>query len=1086
MTRIGQTFSRYKILSSLGVGGMGEVYLAEDTLLRRKAALKFLADDLRGDNDHLERFLREARAASSLNHPNICTIYEINNSDSAPFIAMEYIEGETVADMVRRRRRTVRQTLDIAIQVVEAMADAHANGIIHRDLKPANIIINPRGHVKILDFGLAKRLEAEGENSGQFLTQAGVILGTASYMSPEQARGLEVDPRTDIWSIGVCIYEMLTRMQPFTGETSSDTLAAVLTRDPKPPSHFYREIPAELDSIVMKAIRRPLDERYRSADVLASDLRSLRDRLTAGGQFSSAAETEREADDETLAFDSATTEFALPKLTDDAARPNNLSQSFHPIIGREREIDEIIEMLRGDDVRLVTLTGIGGTGKTSLAQTVARNALPHFANGVFFIELASVSRPELVVATIAQPLGVKDEGGKPIIEQLKEKIGDGEMLLVLDNFEQVVEAAPQIAELLESCSGLKILVTSRLLLRLRHENEFVVQPLTAPEEAPGVSFEEISDNPSVRLFTERAKSAKPSFRLTDENARDVAAICARLEGLPLAIELAAARIRILSPAEILAKLANRLTLLTGGPRDLPERQQTMSAAVEWSYDLLTDDEKALFRRLAVFAGGFRLAAAQFIATGREADSLSNKALNTVTSLVDHSLLLQKDLPNGESRFRILEVVRDFALAKLSEAGEDAPVRKEHTAYYVLLAEEAEPFIQAAQSAEWLDRLEEEHDNIRAAMAWALENDTPLAFRLAAAVRNFWILHSHLSEGYSWLKAALEADEEPPISLRFKLMNGLGLAARFRGDYETARHAYEKGYAAGIEAGDKKGTAIAGRGLGLVAMQQGDFEASRIYFESGLAISRELDDKFGIAITLSFLGDVCRTENEYAAAQPLYQESVELFREIDNKSALCDALNNLGAAYAAVGDTEKSEPAFREALETARTLGNKITISHSIDGFAALAASRGSDEHAVMLAGAAESVRESIGYKIEPAERAFRERYLDPVRSRFPKDKFDESTAVGKAMTIDAAIDEALDTAAQPGPPSNQTTAKPEPPAREVHSTVEPNNTPTAAQRALFTQELKSSPPNTISPVVLIIAVILLLAGISFLGYRFLF
>ena len=1071
---------------------MGEVYLAEDTLLRRKAALKFLADDLRSDSDHLERFLREARAASALNHPNICTIYEISDSGPAPFIAMEYIEGETVAEMIRHRRLNIRQTLDIAIQVANAMADAHENGIIHRDLKPANIIVNARGHVKILDFGLAKRFQTGSNNvSGQFLTQAGVVLGTASYMSPEQARGLDVDSRTDVWSVGVCIYEMLTRRQPFTGETSTDTLAAVLTCDPEPPSHFYPGIPADLDRIVLRSISKSVNERFRSMEALAAGLRDVRDKLVLDRRTDQGHVSGNSADDQTLAFDSATTEFALPKLTGDElesghARPNNLSMAYRPIIGRESEITEILRLLRREDIRLVTLTGIGGTGKTRLAQTIARNSLPDFTGGVFFVELAAVTRPDLVIATIAQPLGVKDEGGKPISDQLKERIGDEQMLLVLDNFEQVVDAAPQVAELLSACNGLKILVTSRLLLRVQAENEFIVPPLPAPAEVAESTFEDIENNASVRLFVERARAAKPHFQLTGDNAGDVAAICSRLEGLPLAIELAAARIRILSPGEILAKLANRLTLLTGGPRDLPERQQTMSAAVEWSYDLLTDHEKELFRRLAVFVGGFRLGAAQFIATGRgpDEDSLSNQALNSVTSLVDHSLLLQRDLPGGESRFRMLEVVRDFALRQLIAAGEEGAIRKEHAAHFVLLAEEAEPYIQAAQSAEWLDRLEEEHDNIRAAIIWALENDMSMAFRMAAAVRNFWILHSHLSEGYGWLKATLEADEEPPLSLRFKLMNGLGLAARFRGDYETAHRAYERGYAAGIEAGDKKGTAIAGRGLGLVAMQQGDFAASRIFFESGLAISRELDDKFGIAITLSFLGDVSRTENDYAAAQPLYRESVELFREIDNKSALCDALNNLGAAYAAVGDAEKAERAFREALETARKLGNKITISLSIDGFAALAASRNDNDHAAMLAGAAESVRDSIGYKIEPAERAFRERYLDPVRTGLSKDKFDECTAVGRAMTIDAAIEEALASASQPELPSNQT-AESEPATREVHSTVEPNNTPTAAQRALFTAEIESSLPKTSSPVVLIIAVILLLAGMGFIAYRYL-
>lgn len=1010
MTKVGENFSQYRIISAIGVGGMGEVFLAEDSRLGRKTALKFLAAKFCSERDHLSRFIREARAASALNHPNICTIYEINEDGEYPFIAMEYIEGETLADVIGRRRRNARQALDIAVQITGALAEAHAKGIIHRDIKPANIIISPRGHAKILDFGLAKIVVPDVEvNSKQFLTQAGIILGTASYMSPEQSRGLVVDARTDIWSFGVCLYEMLTGKQLFSGETVSDTIAAILTRDPMPPSNYFADVPVELERIVLKTLRKDKNERYQSADELRVDLRSLRKRLEIEAEYQKSSGTGSISDDQTAVFDTAITEFAVPKVTGEDLkkrnlRSNNLSAFHTPIIGREDQIASISQLLRDKETRLVTMTGIGGTGKTTIARAVAEKMLPDFNDGVFFIELAAVAQLEVVASTIAKPLGIKDEGGKPVLEVLKGSLRDKQMLLVIDNFEQVVEAAPQIAELLGAAERLKILVTSRSVLRLKAEVEFSVPPLDTPGETSMTSFEELKGNEAVLLFTERARAAKPSFSLTPENAPAVAEICARLEGLPLAIELAAARIRILSPSAILTKLENRLNLLTSGSRDLPERQQTMRGAVAWSYDLLIESEKSLFRRLSVFVGGFRLEAAEDF-TGGEIERLDGtsgvenrtpllsggsqtmEVLDGITSLIDKSLLLQKECPDGEPRFRMLEVVRDFALESLESASEADVICRRHAEYFVSYGEHAEPFLQAAQSAEWLDRLEDEHDNLRATMRWSLENDAPLAVRLAVALRNFWLVHCHLTEGYGWLKAALEKGGDPPPALRFKLLNGLGLAARFRGEYETARKAYEDGLAAGKEAGDKQGIALSSRGLGLVAMQQEDFVAAKRYFDDGLAISRELDQKFGIAISLSFLGDLARTEDRNAEARPLFEEAVELFRTLDNKSALSDALNNLGAAAFGQGDYVAAKSRFAEGLEIANDLGNKITISCSLDGFAALAVEARDFERAAQLAGAAEHLREMIGYKIEPAERRFRENYLAKLRAEMPEDSF---------------------------------------------------------------------------------------------------
>ncbi|MEO7672622.1 MAG: tetratricopeptide repeat protein [Pyrinomonadaceae bacterium] len=437
---------------------------------------------------------------------------------------------------------------------------------------------------------------------------------------------------------------------------------------------------------------------------------------------------------------------------------------------------------------------------------------------------------------------------------------------------------------------------------------------------------------------------------------------------------------------------------------MPERQQTMRGAVLWSYDLLSEFEKGVLRTLAVFSGGFRIESAEFVCG--PSDDL--EVLNAVTSLIDKSLIVQKELSGGESRLRMLEVVRDFASELMELNGEAESVRRKHAEFYVSLGETAEPFLQTAQSDVWLGRLEEEHDNLRAAMSWSVTNDPSMAVRMAVAVRNFWLVHGHLNEGFRWLKAASTTGFRPDPAQGFKLLNGLGLAARFSGDYETARHAYEDGLAAGREAGDNPGIALSIRGLGLVAMQQEDFEAARRHFDDGLSISRELNDKFGIAISLSFLGDLARTEGRCADARPQFEEAVELFRALEKGPPLADALNNLGAAVFGMGDAETARLHFSEALKIAEGLANRITISFSLDGFAAIAVDNDDCERAVRLSGAADNLRDLIGYKIEPAERRFRDTYIGKIKERMTDEEFVRGRTAGRELKLNAAIAEAAE------------------------------------------------------------------------------
>jgi len=1007
---IGEMIDKYKILSVLGAGGMGQVFLAEDTLLGRKAALKFLSAGSAGDPELRDRFFREARAASSLSHPNICTIYEIRDHADEPFISMEFARGETLASLIRSRRRSSWQAVDVAIQIAEALAEAHRIGIVHRDIKPANIVVDPRGRVKVLDFGLAKRVGGpDGGLQSQFETNPGVVLGTASYMSPEQARGLPVDHRSDIWSLGVCLFEMLTGTSPFAGGSAADTFAAVLRGQPLPPSALIDGIPEGLDDLVLECIRKSPDERIQSATDLVRRLRSIANRISSGSHTPLQRPVDDRRDEPTEVFDpAADTVISWERSNEDTPSrpetPTNLSSIHTRLVGRDAEIAEVAKLIQDPAVRLLTLTGIGGTGKTTLARATARELLGQFPDGVFFIEMADVVDPELVLPSIAQPLGIRDDGGSVPLDALRSFLAGKQVLIVIDNFEQVIDAAPMLAELLASAPGLKLMVTSREVLRLSAETEFPVPSLGLPENGE-VSSDDLRRAEAVVLFAERARSAMPAFTLTEENISEVASICRRLDGLPLAIELAAARIKVLSPTAILQKLEHGLDLLTGGARDHPERQRTMRGAVSWSYSLLSENEKAVFRKLAVFAGGFRLVAAEAVCQTKKVGG--TEMTDRITSLIDKSLLVRREVRGGEPRFRMLEVVRDLAVELLQAEGEERSARRRHAEYFVALGEAAEPHLQTADSREWLAQLEEDHDNIRAAMRWTLADDHALAVRLAVSLRNFWLVHSHLREGFEWLRAAAALETVPEQALQFKLLNGLGLAARFLGDLVTARSAYERGLAAGEAAGNLPGTALSNRGLGLVAMQQGDLAAARSYFDAGLAISRQIEDKYGIAMSLAFIGDLARTEGRFTDSIGPFTEAVGLFRELENKTATSDVLNNLGAALVCLGEPGNAAPYFREALETAYALSNRITTSCSLDGFSAIAVIEGDLEKAALLFGAADEIRNTIGYEIEPAEAGFRDRFISQLRGEMPAEDIEPAWQKGRKISLEDAIEIAL-------------------------------------------------------------------------------
>ncbi|MDQ5853440.1 MAG: tetratricopeptide repeat protein [Chloroflexota bacterium] len=738
----------------------------------------------------------------------------------------------------------------------------------------------------------------------------------------------------------------------------------------------------------------------------------------------------------------------FPPLRTLTTRPNNLPAQSTLFVGHEQDVLTLTELLVRPEVRLLTLTGPGGTGKTRLSLQVASELLDHFVDGVFFVALAHLSDPALVVPTIAQTLALQEAGGRPLLQLLQEYLRDKQVLLVLDNFEQIMLAAPVVADLLAGAPRLTILVSSRECLHIYGEKEFAVPPLGVPALEHLPSVDKLTMYAAVRLFVERAQDARHDFRITPENAPAIAEICSRLDGLPLAIELAAARVRLLPPQAILGRLASRLTLLTGGARNLPERQQTLRRAIDWSHDLLDERDKLLFRRLAVFAGGCTFEA---VAGVCDPDgTLVVDVLDGVESLVNQSLLRETETTSGEPRFTMLQTICEYALERLEASGEAATLQHQHAGFYLALAEEAEPHLKGAQQVAWLERLETEHDNLRAALHRSMESgDTASALRLAGALAWFWRLRGYLTEGRAWLDRALALPEAAERSLaRARALSGagtlamlqgdlgtaqdrleesielfrawkdqrglafalrtLGIVQQFRGDLAGARALHEQSIALYREEGDRWGIAMARMMLGFLALRQGDLTTARSQHEASLALFRDVQDRWFVAVSLNNLGDVVRMQGDYGQAATYYEESLALFRAVGSRRDGAALLHNLAYVAHYQGDDTRAERLAQESLALQRELGNTEGMTEGLITFARIAGAQRQAERAARLLGSAEALREAIGALAWPAGRAEYERSVAEVRAQLDDVVFATCWTEGRAMTLEQAIAYALE------------------------------------------------------------------------------
>lgn len=692
-------------------------------------------------------------------------------------------------------------------------------------------------------------------------------------------------------------------------------------------------------------------------------------------------------------------------------RTHNLPAMTTALIGRNQDVEAAQALIEMPDVRLLTLTGAGGTGKTRLAIQIAAELVDQFAHGVWFVNLAPAASGALVVPTIAHALGLKETGEQPLLTVLHEYVRPREMLLVLDNFEHVLDAAPLIATLLEVAPKLQVLVTSRAALRISGEFEFPVSPLALPNLRQLPPFEELRGNPAVALFADRARAVKATFALNEHNARAVAEICARLDGLPLAIELAAARCNVLTPQALVQRLTKRLDLLTGGARDRAARQQTLRGAIAWSYDLLDQAECTLFAQLALFVGGATLETIEGVCgqtitlAGGQPSALAT--LDGLASLVDKSLLRQIESGNGDARFVMLETIREYAQERLAERSDAHDLAAKHATYFLELAEQAEPELVAAEQATWLDRLESEHDNLRAALAWLLDQHAAdMALRLASALVRFWWTRGYLSEGLDWTERAL-ALPDAAASVRAKALNAVGVLAWAKSSYNTAQSYYEQALSITQAIGDQVLTAKLLNNLGRILDILGDYAQAIDCYNQSLAIYRQQQYQLGAARVLNSLGTATQALLDYEQAIIYYEESLALFRDVlHDKQSVAIVLSNLAHIALQQGRDDQALTYYSAGLAMRRSIGDKQGIAVCLEGLATIASRQGQPERAAHLWAAALMLREATGALLEPSERLDYDQAIAATEAVLGRSAWDAAWAAGRAMPLDQVLAEA--------------------------------------------------------------------------------
>jgi len=915
----------YTVTREVGRGGMGRVFegLSPEG---HTVAIKIMnlpeRSGPRARWEAVERFQREARAAQSLDHPSIVHVLDVGLDQDSFYIVMEFVDGQSVGELIQVGGAIERaRAVAIVIAVCDALAYAHDRGVIHRDLKPDNILLPRDGGAKVTDFGLAAII------ADTRLTQPGLLLGTLGYMSPEQTRGEELDARSDLFSLGATFYEMITGRQLFSGDSPAEVIHRICTQDvPLVPG-----LPSAIQDTLAKCLARDRSKRFSSAREVTASLRAELQAQHASHTSVLAAPA------------------GLPVVG-----PSQLPTELTAFVGRHQELAAVARLLCDAGVRLLTLTGPPGVGKTRLALEAARNCQTMFRDGVALVELERTRDPEAVPTLMANAIGMRLEAGPPVVDQLAQSLSGRQFLLICDNFEQVSGAAQVLSHLLRAAPGVRCIVTSRAALRVRGERLFEVPPMTLPP--PGAPADDLWQYDSSALFLARAQDAGGAIARGSHAAAMVASICRRVEGIPLSVELAAARVRTMSLEEILSGLDDRLRLLQSRAVDIPTRQRTLEAAIGWSYELLQDPERHALCQLSVFRGGFSADSAQAVT---EDDSVPG----AIDELVTHSLLTARPVGDG-MRYSMLEAVRQFAAgcAVSFDAVRYRGSQQRHATWFTELAEDRRRRIRTPDDSRATRDMVRELDNCRAALEWAYANDGPLCARLASAVQPFLERRGCWQEAALWIERGLDAAraagaKENELHLLLDLasshydrgqlapargaaqdalvlaravgdvvgqgraLNLVGIAAHALGDDEMAVTSHESALSLREAGLDHLSQAISLHDLGLIAQHRGDTEVARDYYHRALGVRREVGDLQGIAETLCNLGVLAQDAGDHESARSYYRECLTIWSNMGDLYGAAVALNNLGEIEATAGDARTALVLFVASGDVLRRIGS---------------------------------------------------------------------------------------------------------------------------------------------------------------------
>jgi predicted ATPase len=962
---------RYRVVREIGRGGMATVYLAEDLKHRRQVAVKVMKRSDEGGLDR-DRFLREIEVAAHLNHPHIVPLFDSGAAGDDLYYVMPYVAGDTLRGrLARDGHLSIEDALRLGREIASALGHAHGLGLVHRDLKPENVLL--AGDIPLVaDFGVARALAAAADQRTHTGTTGGAIIGTPTYMSPEQACGEAIDQRSDVYSLGCVVFEMIAGRPPFLGSTAPEVIRQHLTEDPPALDSLRQETPSAVTHVIARALAKQPGERHATALQFAEALAAA----TAG----------------------AVTPAPAPRA--DHATPHNLPAERTQFIGRERELAACARLM--GETRLLTMTAIGGCGKTRLALKLAEQLLASFPDGVWFVDLAPVSDGAHVVDAVASSVGVRESAGRNLAESIVDRLSGTQTLVILDNCEHVLEAARASADRLLQASGVCVVATSREALGLEGERLYSLRSLAtpAPRSAGGADVE---TSESVRLFVDRARRVVADFELTAANVDAVAEICRRLDGIPLAIELAAARGKVLSVEQIRDRLGDALRLLSDGAKGAPGRHHTLEATIAWSHDQLTAEEQRLFHMLAVFSGGWSLD----MLTKVTAASDEFLLLDQLTRLVDKSLV-QVDRPRGlEPRYSLLETVRQFASARLASSGELGATRARHADECLSMAERAYAG-RLADEDRWLATLTLEHDNLRSALEFFRATAPECQLQMAGAMAWFWVARSHLFEGRAQIASALSATAATPARpSRARALGGLAALQTWQGDGAAAAISSRESLVMWREIGNPSEIAMALDWAGWSYFVAGDDESAYATFKEMLTLENVNGDVHLRNRANVGVGQLAVALGHTGEARACAQEILRYVESHPNSRSEHLAYHYLADCALLSEQYRDSLALYQRSLGLALVLGDRVEIGFEIQGVAMSLAELAAPDTALRLVAAVEAEWARIGVNIGVRFwSALLDRHIGTSRSRVGDDAV-RLRADGAALSFDSAVQLAL-------------------------------------------------------------------------------